>query len=170
MKDLNMWLIPSDQSSLERISTRIKNLAFYRCLENPHIEVNNSHQGIGMLVNERTLKCELFSNETTGLRVLDVPGFFGAMTAEQVQAATPDSFSRRSTSLVLDTHSTHLRIMRSILHIQTVMKMRFRRISLLSPMPGPLVHYQCDSSTGASAFGPLLWEIHLSGNCSGCYA
>ena len=137
MEDLQMWLIPTDQSSLERISTRMKNLAFYRSLENSHIEVNESHEG-DMRVNERTLKCELFSNETTRLRVLDVPGFFGAMTAEQVQAATPDGFSPRSTSLVLDTHSTHLHVMRSILHIQTVMKMRFRRILYFLPCRGPL--------------------------------
>ena len=137
MDDLHMWLIPTDQNSLERISTRLKNLAFYRSLEAPHIEVNQAHEG-EMYVTERTLKCELFTNETTKVRVLDVPGFFGAQTAEQVEAATPHGFSPSSTTLLLDTHSTHLRVMRSILHIQTVMKMRFQRILYFLPCRGPL--------------------------------
>ncbi len=137
-QDLSMWLIPNDQYSLERISTRMKNLAFYRVLQDPHLEVNASHNN-DMSVTERTLKCELFSNEKTNVRVLDVPGFFGAMTAEHFQANAPAACSPITTTSVMeDTHATHIRSMRSILHTQTIMKMKFNRILYFLPCRGPL--------------------------------
>ncbi|XP_064390322.1 uncharacterized protein LOC135338197 [Halichondria panicea] len=137
-QDLSMWLIPSDQFSLERISTRMKNLAFYRILQDPHLEVNAAHDN-NMRVTERTLKCELFSNEKTKVRVLDVPGFFGAMTAEQFQANVPEGRSpTTTTSIMEDTHATHIRSMRRILHTQTIMKMKFNRILYFLPCRGPL--------------------------------
>ena len=106
----------------------MKNLAFYRCLKKPHKEVNDAHDS-KMHVNESTLKCELFSNETTKARVLDVLGFFREMTAAQVEAAS---------TIMPHIQVLHLSTMRSILHIQTIMKMKFQCILYFLPCQGPL--------------------------------
>ena len=122
-QDLVMWRIPSDTFALDRLSTRLKSLAFYRTLQNPHLEVNGAHEA-DMHVNDRTQKCELLSNETTKVRVLDVPGFFGAMTSEQIQ---------RANSIALKASASHLGTMRSILRIQTAMSIKFERILYFLP-------------------------------------
>ena len=124
-EDLVMWYIPSDRFSLDRLSTRLKTLAFYRTLENPHLEVNTAHES-DMHINDRTHKCELFSNETTKVRVLDVPGFFGALTSEQIQRV-------QSNSIALKATASHLGTMRSILQIQTAMSIKFERILYFLP-------------------------------------
>ena len=122
IQDLSMWLIPNDQHALDRITTRLKNLAFYRVLDNPHKEVNQSHAG-KMLVNERTRSCELLSNETTRVRVLDIPGFLCAVrdANQQVSGITSKAMA------------THLGTMRSILQIQAAMAMKFKRILYFLP-------------------------------------
>ncbi|XP_064390323.1 uncharacterized protein LOC135338198 [Halichondria panicea] len=122
-EDLFMWRIPSDRFSLDRLSTRLKNLALFRTLDNPHLKVNGAHAG-DMHVNDRTQKCELLSNETTKVRVLDVPGFFGAMTSEEIQ---------RVNSIALKATASHLGTMRSILQIQTAMSIKFERILYFLP-------------------------------------
>ena len=74
MSDLGVWLISDAEDEIEHVSTRLKNLIFYRSLEKPHENVN-------LLYNKRakmaTLNPQLIFNETTKVRVLDVPGFFG---------------------------------------------------------------------------------------------
>ena len=122
IQDLSMWLIPSDQNALERITTRLKNLAFYRVLDDPHKEVNQSHAG-EMLVNERTRSCELLSNETTRVRVLDVPGFF----SEVRDACQQDS------DITSKARATYLGTMRNILQIQAAMAMKFKLILYFLP-------------------------------------
>ena len=122
VQDLCMWHIPSDPDALEKISTRMRNLAYYRTKTAPHKIINEAR--VDMLVNEQTQKCELFSNETTKVRVLDVPGF-----SAKLETSTPIQPG--------DLHSrvlrAHLGNMRSILHIQTTMAMKFRRILYFLP-------------------------------------
>ncbi len=135
MEDLSMWLIPNDEYALERISVRLKNLVFFRILDNPHLEINAAHDS-DMNIHRKTLKCELFSNETTKVRVLDVPGFFGSTATTQVNLS--EELSPTSTSVMQEAHSTHIATMRSILHTQTIMKMRFKRILYFLPCRGAL--------------------------------
>ena len=122
MQDLYMWLIPEDEDKIKEISIRIKGLAFHRVLKDPHQQVNADHES-GNHSTERTLKCELLSNETTKVRVLDVPGFFG-------EVRNPD---RDSHNITLNAKETHLGTMRNILQIQAAMAMKFKRILYFLP-------------------------------------
>ena len=62
MSDLGVWLISDAEDEIEHVSTRLKNLIFYRSLEKPHENVN-------LLYNKRakmaTLNPQLIFNETT---------------------------------------------------------------------------------------------------------
>ena len=51
LQDLCMWYIPSDPDALEKISTRMRNLAYYRTKQNPHKMINEAR--VDMRVNER---------------------------------------------------------------------------------------------------------------------
>ena len=139
LEDLSAWLIPSDQSSLERILTRMKNLTFYRSLKNPHKCINDAHES-DMYVNQRTVCCELFSNETTKVRVLDVPGFFGASIGSDCNHQDIWSNARE----------TQLRDVLS-LYIQAAMAMKFKRVLYFLPCRDTL---QMSSAT-------LLHELQL---------
>ena len=127
MEDLSAWFISSDENSLERTSTRMKNLSFYRTLDNPHLEINAAHES-NMQINQGTVSCELFSNDTTKIRVLDVPGFFGITDQDSM-------FSRGVTA---SDATAHISTMRNILQIQNVMAMKFKRILYFLPCRGPL--------------------------------
>ena len=122
IQDLFIWHIPKEEDSLKRISTRMKNLAYFRSLPNPHKEVNQSHES-KMHVNDRTRSCELLSNETTRLRVLDVPGFLSAVKVvdQQISGITTNAMA------------SHLSAMRNILQIQAAMAMKFKRILYFLP-------------------------------------
>ena len=109
LSDLSIWLISDAENELERVTTRLKNLTFFRSLDKPHEHVN-------LLYNKRakmaTSRPQLISNETTKVRVLDVPEFFKKETGQSV--------------------------MHEILQIQSTMRMKFRRIVYFIPERGPL--------------------------------
>ena len=132
--DLTIWLI-SDE--IEKAKKRLKDLIMCRGLENPHKEINTTHT----VASPVTRNCELISNETTKVRVLDVPGFFGedaGETSETSQSVSDHSLPR-SISKAQNMAVTDLGIMRKILHIQSAMKMEFKRILYFLPDKGPLV-------------------------------
>ena len=129
MSDLSMWLISDAKGEIDRVTKRLKNLMMFRGLEKPHEEVNtfyNSRDG------QVTTKSQLISNETTKVRVLDVPGFFGE---EQVSSRATSDSEMESVERVT---SKGFAIMREVLHIQATMQMSFRRIVYFIPERGPL--------------------------------
>ena len=73
LQDLQMWWLPDDPDAQKRITTRLTNLVEYRASVDsyPHVSINRAHAQYtdksqpGMTASKRTLKCELFSNETT---------------------------------------------------------------------------------------------------------
>lgn len=120
--DISMWILSEKKDSEEeRVGTRLKNLAFFRALGNPHLEVDKARDTY-MNVFGRTEECELFSNETSKVRALDVPGFFGATDADSVAYQGKNDVS----------------LMRKVLEIQTAMNMKFRRILYFLPVKGEL--------------------------------
>ena len=118
MSDLSMWLVSDVEGDIYRVTQRLKNLVMFRGLENPHQEVNDFY----MKESEQTTKFQLISNETTMVRILDVPGFFGM---DHVKPAS-ESVTRGLT------------IMREILRIQAAMRMNFKRILYFLPERGSL--------------------------------
>jgi len=71
--DFSLWA--ADPDKFATIETRLKSLAFARTQKEPHAEINNMREQEGSR-KPRILNCELFSNDTTRVRVLDVPGFY----------------------------------------------------------------------------------------------
>ena len=127
--DLIMWLISDKEFESDRVSMRLKNLVFFRSVENSHKEINSSRES-DMHIYESTSNCELFSNETTKIRVLDVPGFFGRDAAGEAE----DLHARGQAA-----QNTDLSIMRKILRIKSVHSLNFRRVVYFLPDKGKLV-------------------------------
>lgn len=126
--DMIMWLISDEQFEEDRVSIRLKNLVFFRSVENSHKEINKSRES-GMHIYESTTKCELLSNETTRVRILDVPGFFGRDAAGEVC----DLHER-----VQAGHDTDLSTMRKVLRIKSVHCLNFNRVIYFLPDKGSL--------------------------------
>lgn len=127
MSDLSVWLISDAEGEIDRVKHRLKNLVMFRSLEKPHEEVNIFYNGLD---DKSTMKSQLISNETSKVRVLDVPGFFGA--GDEVSAASSGEETEGRVT------STGLAIMREVLRVQATMHMNFRRIVYFLPDRGPL--------------------------------
>jgi hypothetical protein len=129
MSDLSMWLISDVEGEMDRVTRRLKNLIMFRGLEKPHEEVNSFYNSLD---GQATIKSQLISNETTTVRVLDVPGFFGEAQSGAADAKDIDTESVERVT------SKGLAIMREVLRIQATMQMNFRRIVYFIPERGPL--------------------------------
>ena len=127
LSDLSMWLISGADGEIDRITRRLKNLLMFRSLEKPHEEVNNYYQ----TSDEPTSKFQLFSNETTTLRILDIPGFFGNEGDEAPDTELLTTAERAT--------SAGLGIMQEVLRIQAAMTMNFKLILYFISERGPLV-------------------------------
>ena len=124
MSDLCIWKIADTEGEKGRVSLRLKHLIMHRREDRPHEEVNRMYGS----ENQVTTDSQVISNETTKVRVLDVPGFFGEDFGEMHAEKTS---AERVTS-------SGLRIMREVLYIQSKMRMKFRRIIYFIPERGPL--------------------------------
>ena len=153
LDDLSVWLLSDAPDEMLRVKTRLKNLIFFRSLEKPHQEINGFHSG-EQYVSGMTQSCELISNESTKVRVLDVPGFFG----EGDTGAHDGSASEKARC----TMNVALNTMRKILLIQATMNMKFRRILYFLPEHGPLNRssslLEMELTTMANYFGRAIFE------------
>ena len=153
LDNLSIWLHSDAPDEHLRIKTRLKNLIFFRSMEEPHQEINLFHSG-EQNVSDITLSCELISNESTKVRVLDVPGFFGQGDAGALDAS--------ATEKAQCTIKVALGIMRQILQIQAAMNMRFRRILYFLPEQGSLKRssslLEMELTTMANYFGRAIFE------------
>ena len=134
-KNLTFWAvsdIPDDKK--EPIVLYLKGLDFFRELDNPHLRVNESRKNQD---NPITSSCQLISNDTTGIRVLDVPGFFSVQPSTGNKGPNADQ-ERSPYSSAFNTARSHLAVMRNILRIQSTMKINFKRILYFLPVRGPL--------------------------------
>ena len=122
MSDLSIWLTSNGESGHDGTAQRLKNLVMFRGLEDPHQQVNEFYR----TSSEQTTNSQLISNETTGVRILDVPGFFGQDCDRHADVAINRVTARG------------LSIMREVLRIQATMRMNFKRILYFIPERGPL--------------------------------
>ena len=130
VEDISMWLLSEDREAAE---TRLKFLSFCRMQKKPHEEVNKTRKNDprkGPAVLASTRACGVISNDTSKVRVLDVPGFFDGESVK-----SPTSPVKENAGSVLD---NNLDIMRKIVHVQTALRMKFRRILYFLPVRGPL--------------------------------
>ena len=135
--DLTMWLVsdkPSDpeqdchDDKFEMMTLRLKNLVFFRSVENSHLEINSSRETT-MSIYRSTLECELLSNERTKVRMLDVPGFFGREACADTE--TPEERLKKSAESALSN-------MRKVLRIKNAHSLKFKRIVYFLPEQGAL--------------------------------
>ena len=125
--NLTMWL--ASESQIVSGEIRLKNAVFFRSLENSHKEINAAREGNMVYKGRITEDCELFSNELTKIRVLDVPGFFG-----NVKDLNSDDLDGRMKAV----KNYDLFTMRTILGIKTTHNFKFNRIVYFLPEKGSL--------------------------------
>ena len=147
-EDLSMWHVSDEAGDTEMVQNRLKNLVFCRSLAEPHKEVNRLREQSGI-----TKYCELLSNDTSKVRVLDVPGFFGSET----KIAGKDLYGR-----VEAVASRNLQIMRKILHIKEVYNFKFNRVIYFLPEKGVLNRHsqilQMDIEAMETYFGRSIFD------------
>ena len=148
IQDLSMWLISNDIGDLDSVEKRLKNLVFCRLMQNPHEEINRLRED-----SEVTRFCELLSNDTSKVRVLDVPGFFGP----EVDIVARDILERAEAIAI-----SNLQIMRNILHIKAAYHFKFNRIVYFLPEQGVLRRnnqiLQMEIQTMEAYFGRSIFE------------
>ena len=127
--DLTMWHL-SENQDMKEIEERLKNLVMWRQLDSSHKLINESREN-----SQSSASCELLSNDTSKLRVLDVPGFYGPNAAADIatEKNPGNVFERTSAALEND-----LATMRKILHIKVATHFKFNRIVYFLPDTGVL--------------------------------
>ncbi len=74
LEDISMWLLHQEDAT-EDAETHLKGLLYCRTKEAPHGEVNSMRDPKKAILDNGTEACQVFSNDTTKIRILDVPGF-----------------------------------------------------------------------------------------------
>ena len=139
--DLSMWHLSREQD-VEKVTKRLKDLVFWRSLGDPHISINKNRESSGT-----TKSCQLLSNDTSKIRVLDVPGFYGPDDDDSdSDSEHPPELNEpleSPESSIFNIHGagldTDLAIMRKILHIKVATNFQFNRIVYFLPDTGVLV-------------------------------
>ncbi len=153
LDDLSIWLLSDAPGAEVRVTTRLKNLHFFRSMDKPHQEINQFHAE-EQYESGITIGCELISNESTKVRVLDVPGFFGQGDSGALDASLSEK-AKCTVNVALNT-------MRKILQIQATMHMKFRRILYFLPEQGGLKRpsslLELELATMANYFGRAIFE------------
>ena len=131
----------------------LKELAECRSSDNPHEEVDRMYT----YASESTKICQLISNETTKIRILDTPGFF--RDSDGGSEASLEEITRGAAASVLAT-------MRNVLRIQAMMQVQFRRIIYFLPVRGPLSDHRKHCCWNWSKWCTILESQFLIAWCS----
>ena len=137
LTDFSTWIL--HETDEQKIETHLKGLVYSRTKPEPHMEVNkirDPKEG----ESTSTGDCQVFSNDDTKIRVMDVPGF------EDARAWKSSSSSEAGDgNLLSPVHLTasnvvtfHMSLTRNIIRIQSALGMCFRRIVYFLPGRGPL--------------------------------
>lgn len=112
--DITVWL---ENPGFE-VDKYLKYLNYCRKSSNPHLEINEVRRiSPAQLLAD---SARLLSNETSKIRILDVPGFLDDV------------------SLADNLNEINLGIMQTIIRIQVALAMKFKRVLYLLPCRGPL--------------------------------
>ena len=128
--DIPLWKLSSD-GDYKKAKERIKRIVFQRSIEGENIYDPDRDD-----VESVTKDCELLANETSRIRVLDVPGFYGSDTIGLAQADAQIGLSPLQQG-ACNIQQANLGVMRQILRIQAEKGLIFRRILYFLPFRGP---------------------------------
>ena len=138
--DLSMWQFSNNPVKVKGEIQRLKKLVFCRSLKDPQEEINRMQK-------ERciTKRCELFINNTSKVRVLDVPGFNASYSLESSHLAS-QSMNPATRRKLGDVNSIQnsaqiipemdVSILQMILHTKMAMNFKFNRIVYFLPITG----------------------------------
>ena len=126
--DISMWI--TINTELKKIDSRFKSLVFARTQSKPHEMINMIRKEEGS-ERTRTTDCEVFSNDTTRIRVLDVQGFFDQDSLGSCGQLSPGDAQ-------VNAARSNIGIMRKIIRVQTILNMKFKRILFFIPVRGAL--------------------------------
>ena len=129
-EDITLWKLSSD-GDYKKAKERIKRIVFQRSIEGENIYDPDSED-----VESVTKDCELLANETSRIRVLDVPGFSGSDTIVLAQSDAPAGLNPLQEG-ACNVQQANLGVMRQILRIQAEKGLIFRRILYFLPARGP---------------------------------
>ena len=133
MEDISMWVLQERHE--KDVETYLKALVHSRTKLKPHTEMNNMRDPQKNFMTSTSF-CEVFSNDTTKVRVLDAPGFVDKKAFSSISSmATPTS---QSTQAANNITAHNFGIMQNIIRIQLALGMRFRRVVYFLPCRGPL--------------------------------
>ena len=137
LEDISMWqLHEGDESGV--VETHLKALVNSRTKPKPHVEVNNLRDPKKKILASTSF-CQVFSNDTTKVRILDVPGFEDEKAFSSTsQAAAQTSQPNRLYQAAINITASNFGIMRNIIRIQSALGMCFRRVVYFIPSRGPL--------------------------------
>ncbi len=116
--DVSMWYLSDELDEMEQVSQRLTNLIRWRVMDDPHEEINLQRKE----KSRNTDKCELLCNDTTKVRVLDVPGFHGS-----------------DEGCFFSMYDNDLSLVRKIFHIKTALGFKFDRVVYFLPETGALI-------------------------------
>ena len=151
--NFTMWRL-SENQDMKEMEERLKNLVMWRQLDSTHKLINESREN-----SQSSASCELLSNDTSKVRVLDVPGFYGPnAVAEVATEKNPGNvFERTSAALEND-----LATMRKIIHIRFASRFKCNRIVYFLPDTGvltrPSQYLQMEISIMARYFERTTFE------------
>lgn len=155
--DITMWL----GTQTREYETHLKFLDNCRKLPDAHTQINKVRSASideSMAVFEETTQVEVLSNETSKVRVMDVPGFFDGASIIPKNTGL-DQLLSPTESLNIN----NLGIMRSIIRIQTTLGMKFKRILYFLPGRGPLERadavLRLELNWMAHFFGKAIFKI-----------
>ena len=156
VEDLSIWLVSGVPDEVHRVKTRLKNITYFRSIGNAHKQINEFHSE-SQLHDGRTSNFELISNDSTMIRILDVPGFFGEDDTGK-SLASADNKAHSVTNVALGR-------MRNILQIQSAMHLKFRKILYFLPIHGALRrsdgYLETELSVLAKYFGRSIFDCMI---------
>ena len=170
LENISIWLLHEGENE-DEMETHLKGLVNCRSKPHPQKEVNKMRDPKNKIFSP-TKDCQVFSNDTTKIRILDVPGFQdgGAFKSPPATPTAPAAGNAHNGSgshsgiyqSSMDIASFHIGITRNIIRIQSALGMRFRRIVYFLPCRGVLerAHFVLKAELQAleHAFGKSIFE------------
>ena len=154
--DITMWLALGVKGGSAEFETHLKFLTYCRSKDMPHEEVNKARNASSEIFRP-TIDCEVLSNETSKVRIMDVPGFFDGASILSKQKENAGAENQEPMSPVEHLDVNNLDIMRKIIRVQTTLAMKFKRILYFLPVRGPL------ERSSAHLVLELKWMAHYFG-------
>jgi hypothetical protein len=151
--DITMWLAALDAE----FETHLKFLTYCRSKDMPHEEVNKARTASSKVFRPTIDQCTVLSNETSKLRIMDVPGFFDGASILSKQKENAGAEHQEPMSPVEQLDVNNLDIMRKIIRVQTNLALKFKRILYFLPIRGPL------ERSNAHLVLELKWMAHYLG-------